>query len=133
MGLNRIDWSDSDSAYYLLQVADYPIGVQWDGINNYLRLRGYAGGSLDYQTTPVLTWTNGNVGIGTTNPEVKLDISGGIIRENGYELAEAATNNLLVNGDFEQGNTYGWSGLDSVVTGGYSGKYAAQKSGPVLF
>ncbi len=92
-----------------------------------------------FRTSGDKTWTewrkvlsenvSGKVGIGTTTPGAKLDISGGIARENGYNLAEAATNNLLVNGDFEQGSTYGWSALDSVVTGGYSGNYAAQRTG----
>ncbi len=93
MGLNRIDWTDSDAAYYLLQVADYNIGVQWDGVNNYLRLKGYSGGSLDYQTTPVLTWTSSNVGIGTTTPTAKLQIEGS--GTGGISLN--VTNDLFVN------------------------------------
>ena len=37
------------------------------------------------------------------------------MRQSGYNVSDAATNNLLVNGDFEMGNLSGWSGFDSVV------------------
>jgi hypothetical protein len=53
------------------------------------------------------------------------------VRASGYLLSDAATDNLLVNGDFEMGNLSGWSGFDSVVTGtgAASGNYAAQRAG----
>jgi hypothetical protein len=73
--------------------------------------------------------SNGNVGIGTTAPGVKLDVANGIIRQSGYSVSDAATDNILVNGDFELGN-YGWSS-GTVVTGGLSGNNALQITGNV--
>jgi hypothetical protein len=74
--------------------------------------------------------TNSRVGIGTVSPVDKLDVQGGIAGENGYNLSDAATDNLLVNGDFEMGDKYGWDN-GVVVAGGYSGNYALQFTGSV--
>ena len=78
--------------------------------------------------TTGLNVSGGSVGIGNVSPSYKLDLSGGIIRQSGYLVADAASNNLVANGDFELGGAYGWSS-GTVVSGGYSGQYALQVAG----
>jgi hypothetical protein len=54
----------------------------------------------------------------------------GLVKEGGYSASDAATDNLLVNGDFEMGTTAGWTGITGVVTSSaYSGRYMASVTG----
>ena len=120
--------------------------------DSYIRIRDGAGASYGFQLEQNGTWANiwnfengpmtfatnnsermritaaGNVGIGLTNPTYKLDVAGGLIRESGYLVGDAATDNLVANGDFELNTSSGWS-TGTVVTGGYSGNYALQITG----
>ena len=60
----------------------------------------------------------------------KLDVAGGVIRQSGYLVSDAATDNMAVNGDFEMNSSSGWNVAgSSVVSGGYSGNYALQVTG----
>ncbi|MDD2680595.1 MAG: hypothetical protein PHE20_00655 [Patescibacteria group bacterium] len=68
----------------------------------------------------------GNVGVGTATPGVKLDVADGLIRQSGFLVSDAISDNMLVNGDFEMNSTLGWSGLTGIATEGVSGKYAAE-------
>ena len=72
---------------------------------------------------------------GRQGPGYKLHISGGsaalLNNSSSHMLADAETNNLLFNGDFEQGQE-GWkigSTTLTSVTGGYSGNYALEFTG----
>ena len=88
--------------------------------------------NLAFNTGGNFEFDTGNVGIGNTAPAYKLDVTGGLVREAGYLASDAATDNLLVNGDFEMGDVYGWNGWGNpgtVVTGGYSGNYALRVTG----
>ena len=94
-------------------------------------ISGGAGSTVGYWTmngTNINNSNAGNVGIGVTNPGAKIDIASGIVRQSGYLVSDAATNNLLVNGDFEMGDKYGWN-TGSVVAGGYSGNSTLQITG----
>ncbi len=79
----------------------------------------------------IILQTPGNVGIGTMTPTQKLDVSGGVIKQSGYFVGDNSTDNMVFNGDFEMGGTYGWSGISSVTTGGFSGNYTAEIAGSV--
>ncbi len=54
----------------------------------------------------------------------------GSVLQGGYVAGDAATDNMVANGDFERNNTTGWTGITDIVTGGYSGNYAAHITGP---
>lgn len=148
----------TNTALLMIDAGNGRIGVGTASPSYKFEIAGAAGtggvariGSIDYGTAQVLSiapgtvyfdapgtvggrmtilGSNGNVGVGTAAPGYKLDVAGGIVRQSGYLVADAATNNLLVNGDFEMGNTFGWSGFDLATTSfAYSGAYAAQKTG----
>lgn len=79
--------------------------------------------------------SSGNVGIGTTNPEVKLDVAGGIrstgLIQGSGNSARVDTNvsNYVGNGSFEI-NTTGWSffGNTARVSDGAVGSYSLSNS-----
>lgn len=78
-----------------------------------------------------LFWDNASkrLGIGTNSPSTMLTLAGGIGSQNGYSFQTAGSDNMLMNGDFEQGGVYGWSGLDGVTTDSHSGMYAGEAIG----
>ena len=72
------------------------------------------------------------MGIGTASPGAKLDVVGGLVRVGGQLLADASTDNLLVNGDFEMGSADGWTGIGTVIAAGASsraGNFVSQLTG----
>ncbi len=69
------------------------------------------------------------VGIGTSTPSTKLDVQGGVASQNGYLLADAATDNMVADGDMEQG-VYGWTifGGGGTIASTAADRYSGQKS-----
>ena len=119
----------------LINSSTSTVGIKWTkGGDTVGALKTF--GTIDAYDLPFITsnaermriLAGGNVGIGTTTPAYKLDIFGGIARQSGYLFSDAATDNLLVNGDFEMGDKYGWN-TGSVVSGGYAGNYTLQITG----
>ncbi len=87
-----------------------------------------AGATGDTAISGALT-VNGNTTLGDTSSDT-LTING-TPKSNGYTLATAGDDNLIVNGDFENGTSIGWTGSISVEsTDTYAGNYAVSSASP---
>ena len=90
---NRIDFYDDESHKVAARIAQYYSAVA----GNRWGLKFYTNSSAAINSTPALTLMgNNNVGVGTTNPSEKLDVSGYIL--NRSKFAYTQRNDIVKNG-----------------------------------
>lgn len=89
------DNGGSDRRKWLLNESD-------DGSNSKLGIQTFAGGSWGDKLS---IKSNGNVGIGTTNPQAKLDVNGAITSSGNVTGLTGAFGNITISGNHITGNT----------------------------